>query len=506
MPAIARGHTEDQVRKRPVAGRASGDNARMLLDPDACWRALSTHDARFDGRFYVGVRSTRVYCRPVCRVRAPKRDNCRFYPSAAAAEAAGFRPCLRCRPELAPGFAAIDASARIVQAAVTLIESGFLESQSLEALALRIGVTSRHLRRVFDAELGVSPIDYAQTARLLLAKRLLSDTSLPVVDVAFASGFASVRRMNALFRDRYRMPPSRLRLQRGRRDDGLRFMLGYRPPYDWDRVLAFLAFRAIAGVEAREGDRFIRAIAIAHRGARHAGWIAIGHARRRAALDVTLSPSLSRVVPQALARVRHVFDLACDPHDVAAVLGPLAAAHPGLRVPGVFEGFEAGVRAIVGQQISVRGMVTLLGRVAARFGEPLDAGDTPVERTFPAAETLAEAGASDIASLGLPLARARSIVALARAVGDGLVLAPGVDVEATIDRLLALPGIGPWTAHYIAMRGLGWPDAFLATDLGVRKALNETATARIVAHAERWRPWRAYAVVHLWHSNLRETT
>jgi AraC family transcriptional regulator of adaptative response / DNA-3-methyladenine glycosylase II len=478
----------------------------MLLDPDACWRALSTHDARFDGRFYVGVRSTRVYCRPVCRVRAPKRENCRFYPSAAAAEAAGFRPCLRCRPELAPGFAAIDASARIVQAAVTLIEGGFLESQSLEALALRIGVTSRHLRRVFDAELGVSPIDYAQTARLLLAKRLLSDTSLPVVDVAFASGFASVRRMNALFRARYRMPPSRLRLQRGRREDGLRFMLGYRAPYDWERVLAFLAFRAIAGVEAREGERFVRAIAIVHRGARHAGWMSIGHARRRGALDVALSPSLSRVVPQALARVRHVFDLACDPHEVAAVLGPLAAAHPGLRVPGVFDGFEAGVRAIVGQQISVRGMVTLLGRLASRFGEPLGVAEAGVERTFPAADTLADASASDIAALGLPLARARSIVALARAVGDGLVLSPGVDVEATIDRLLALPGIGPWTAHYIAMRGLGWPDAFPSTDLGVRKALNETATARIVALAERWRPWRAYAVVHLWHLNLRETT
>jgi len=476
----------------------------MLLDADACWRALSAHDARFDGRFYVAVRSTGVYCRPVCRVRAPKRENCRFYPSAAAAEAAGFRPCLRCRPELAPGFAAVDATARTVQAAVTLIEGGFLESQSIEALAARIGVTSRHLRRVFVAELGVSPVEYAQTSRLLLAKRLLTDTAMPVTEVAFASGFASVRRMNALFSARYRMPPTRLRRERVARKAGLRFSLGYRPPYDWDAVLAFLDYRAIAAVERREGIAFRRSLAITHRGTRHAGWIEVAPARRRSALDVTLSPSLSRVVPQALARVGDVFDLACDPHEVGQVLGPLARRHPGLRVPGTFDGFEAGVRAIVGQQISVRRMVALLGHIARRFGTPLDDAPPGVALAFPDAARLAEASPDDVAALGMPKARARSIVSLARAVEDGLVLAPGVDVDATMERLLALPGIGPWTANYIAMRGLAWPDAFLPTDLGVRRALNETSTARIVAHAERWRPWRAYAVVHLWHSMTQE--
>jgi AraC family transcriptional regulator, regulatory protein of adaptative response / DNA-3-methyladenine glycosylase II len=496
----ARHPLEHQVRKRRVAHRGARDNARMLLDADACWRALATHDTRFDGRFYVGVRSTGVYCRPVCRVRAPKRENCRFYPSAAAAERAGFRPCLRCRPELAPGFAAVDASARIVQAGVALIEGGFLETQSLESLAGRIGVTSRHLRRVFDAELGVSPVEYAQTSRLLLAKRLLTDTSLPVTDIAYASGFASVRRLNALFNARYRMPPTRLRMQRATRVDGMRFMLGYRPPYAFDAVLAFLQFRAIGGVETRAGATFRRALAITHRGTRHAGWISVGQAKRREALEVQLSPSLLQVVPQVLARVRHVFDLACDPHEVAAVLGPLAAREPGMRVPGVFEGFEAGVRAIAGQQVSVRAMTTLLGRIADGFGEPLADAPDGVRRTFPDAQVLAEVAPASIAALGMPQARARSIVALARAVADGLVLAPGVDVPATVERLQALPGIGPWTAQYIAMRALAWPDAFLATDLGVRRALGQTSTPRIVALAERWRPWRAYAVIHLWTS------
>ena len=478
----------------------------MQLDPDACWRALSTHDARFDGRFYVGVRSTRVYCRPVCRVRTPRRENCRFYPSAAAAEAAGFRPCLRCRPELAPGFAAVDASARIVQAAVTMIESGFLEQQSLEALAARIGVTSRHLRRVFEAELGVSPVDYAQTARLLLAKRLLTDTALPVTDIAYASGFSSVRRMNALFHARYRMPPTRLRMRPHGAGDGLRFALGLRLPYDWDAMLAFLDYRAIGGVERREDRVFHRALAIEHRGSRHAGFVTVSRSPRRPALEVTVSRALSRVVPQVLSRVRHVFDLACDPHEVAAALGPLAAARPGLRVPGTFDGFEAGVRAIVGQQISVRAMVTMLGRIAGRFGTPLDEeAPAGIRLTFPDAAALACVAPEDVAALGMPRARARSIVALSRAVADGLVLAPGVDVESAIERLVALPGIGPWTAQYVAMRGLGWPDAFLPTDLGVRKALGETSAARIAAHAEAWRPWRAYAVVHLWHSNSGAT-
>jgi AraC family transcriptional regulator of adaptative response / DNA-3-methyladenine glycosylase II len=476
----------------------------MMLDADACYRALATHDNRFDGRFFVGVRSTGVYCRPVCTVRMPKRENCRFYASAPAAERDGFRPCLRCRPELAPGYAAVDATARVVQAAVALIDDGFLEDRSIEALADRIGVTARHLRRVFEAQLGVSPIAYAQTQRLLLAKRLLTDTSLPVTDVAFASGFASVRRMNALFASRYRLAPSRLRSQRVATADALTFTLGYRPPYAWEAMLEFLAFRAIAGVEARHGRAFRRALAIEHRGRLHAGWIEVAPAKAKPALVVRVSPSLSRVVPQALARVRHAFDVACDPIEVSRALGSLGAATPGLRVPGGFDGFEVGVRAIVGQQISVQRMAVLAGRIAQRFGAPLADAPAPLTHTFPAASVLADVPAAEIAALGMPRARAETIVTLARAVAEGLDLSPHVDPQATMEALVALRGIGPWTAQYIALRALGWPDAFLPGDLGVKRALGETREAGVLARAERWRPWRAYAVVHLWIGN-RET-
>ena len=473
----------------------------MLLDANACYRALATHDSRFDGRFFVGVRSTGIYCRPVCTVRMPKRENCRFFASAPAAERDGFRPCLRCRPELAPGYSPVDATARVVQAAVALIDDGFLEERSIEALADRIGVTSRHLRRVFEGELGVSPIAYAQTQRLLLAKRLLTDTSLPVTEVAFASGFASVRRMNALFASRYRLAPSTLRRQPAAAADSLVFTLGYRPPYAWEAMLAFLEFRAIAGVEARHGRAFRRAIAIEQRGKLHSGWIDVAPAKAKPALVVRMSPSLSRVVPQTLARVRHAFDVACDPLEVARALGPLAAATPGLRVPGGFDGFEIGVRAIVGQQISVRRMADLAGRIAQRFGTPLAGAPAPLTHTFPSASVIADVPSEALAALGMPRARAQTLVTLARAVVDGLDLSPHVDPQATMQSLTALRGIGPWTAQYIALRGLGWPDAFLPGDLGVKRALGVAREADVLARAERWRPWRAYAVIHLWTGN-----
>ncbi len=486
------------VRFRRARPEAAGDNAPVLLDPDSCYRAIRTHDARFDGRFFVGVRSTGIYCRPVCTVRLPKRENCRFYPSAAAAEGAGFRPCLRCRPELAPGYAAIDASARLAQAAVGFIEDGFLEGRSLEDLASRVGVTSRHLRRVFEAEFGVAPVEYAQTQRLLLAKRLLTDTAMPVTEVAFASGFASVRRLNALFHERYRMPPTRLRERPASHRDMLTFALAYRPPYAWNAMLDFLGQRSIAGVEVRDGRRFRRALALVHRGRRHVGWVQVSQLAGRPALAVQVSPSLSQVLPQVLARVRHVFDLACDPAEVSRALGALAAARPGLRVPGGFDGFEVGVRAIPGQQISVRAMTTLLGRIAARFGTAIADAPAGLALTFPEARELAERSVEDVAALGMPKARARTIVSFAKAVTEGLDLAPHGDVESTLARLRAIPGIVPWTAQYIAMRALGWPDAFLPTDVGVRRALDGESPARILARADAWRPWRAYAVMHLW--------
>ena len=475
----------------------------MPLDPDVCYRALAAHDPRFDGRFFVGVSSTRIYCRPVCSVRMPRRENCRFFPSAAAAEVAGYRPCLRCRPELAPGHASVDASEQLARGAVSLIEDGVLDAGGIEHLADRVGVTSRHLRRIFETQYGVSPIEYAQTQRLLLAKRLLTDTALPVTEVALASGFASVRRFNALFRTRYRMAPGRLRVHSevGALPATLAFELAFRPPYAWDAILEFLQARAIPGVEVVTGNAYARSVAVTHRGVDYAGRVEVRRARRKQALMIAVSPSLARAVPAVLSRVKHAFDLTCDPAIVADALGAIAVANPGLRVPGTFDGFELAVRAIVGQQVSVRGARTVLGRIAAEFGEPLSAGHGEIVRLFPTASRLAEASPAGVARIGMPLARARTIVTLASAVAAGeLVLQPESDIETTLDRLRQIRGIGAWTAHYIAMRALRWPDAFLEGDLIVRRALGVTQPARALARAESWRPWRAYAVMHLWRS------
>jgi AraC family transcriptional regulator of adaptative response / DNA-3-methyladenine glycosylase II len=474
-----------------------------MLSTDHCYRALLSKDSRFDGKFFVGVSSTGIYCRPVCTAKTPMRTRCTFFPSAAAAEGAGFRPCLRCRPELAPGNAGVDASQRIAHAAASLIDDGFLEEQDLALLAARLGVTDRHLRRVFRAEFGVAPVGYAQTQRLLLAKRLLTDTALPVTDIALASGFGSVRRFNALFQARYRMQPNRLRNQESKNvgNPAMRFELAYRPPLPWETMLAFLGQRAIRGVEAVVGDEYRRTASIAHGGVVHRGWIAVRPVARRAMLQVSMSAELAKVVPPVLARIKRLFDLACDPHAVAAQLGALTEAHPGLRVPGAFDGFELAVRAILGQQVTVKAATTLSGRLARTFGDPLETPWDALTHTFPGAQRIAALVVDDIASQGIIASRARSILALAGGIAAGtLVLAPGVDVDRTMAALRELPGIGEWTTQYIAMRALAWPDAFPHTDLGVMKALGETAPKRVLARAEPWQPWRAYAVMHLWHS------
>jgi AraC family transcriptional regulator of adaptative response / DNA-3-methyladenine glycosylase II len=481
----------------------------MTLDAQTCYRALRARDARFDGRFFVAVSSTRIYCRPVCTVKPPRRENCRFYPSAAAAESGGYRPCLRCRPELAPGNASIDATSRMAQAAASLIEDRTLDEEGLEAVAARLGITDRHLRRAFGAEFGVSPVEFAQTQRLLLAKRLLTDTALPVTEVAFASGFGSLRRFNALFKQRYRLKPSQLRGQPRKHinssgsivADALNFELSYRPPYDWPALSAFLAARAVAGVEMVEGGRYRRTARIRVDGKDHSGWIEVSPSPKKPALRVAVAASLAKALPPVLSRVKALMDLACNPAEISAALGPLAGAHPGLRVPGAFDGFEVAVRAILGQQVTVAAARTVAGRFAAAFGDRIETPFTGLSVLFPEAKRIAELPYGRIARLGMPGARARSLIALARAVADGdLDLMPNADIEATLDKLRALPGVGEWTAHYIAMRALAWPDAFPHGDFGVKKALGETDARKVLAAGEAWRPWRAYAVMHLWNS------
>jgi AraC family transcriptional regulator of adaptative response / DNA-3-methyladenine glycosylase II len=474
----------------------------MLLDSDQCYRALRAHDTRFDGRFFVGVRTTRIYCRPVCTAKPPLRENCRFFPSAAAAESQGFRPCLRCRPELAPGYAVIDANGRLAQAVAQRIEDGHLAEGSLADLAAALGVTDRHLRRVFQDEFGVAPVDYAQTQRLLLAKRLLTDTTLPVIDVAMASGFASLRRFNDLFRTRYRMTPSRLRRTAGARTPAgtHTFDLAYRPPYDWEAMLAFLARRAIPGVEAVDSRGYSRTVRVKSR-EELSGWLRVAPSPRRAALRVTVSASLAGALPMLLARVKRLFDLSCHPEEIEAALGPLAARHPGLRLPGAMDGFEVAVRAILGQQVTVLAATRIAARFAEAFGEPIVTPHPELRLLFPKASTIATLEPVAIAERGVVRTRARAIVELAREVASGtLRLDPSADVDATVAALDALPGIGPWTAQYVAMRALAWPDAFPHPDVAVLKAMTQSRAAAALATAEAWRPWRAYAVLHLWKS------
>jgi len=474
----------------------------MSLDAASCYRAYQARDARFDGRFFVGVTSTGIYCRPVCTARLPKPEHCRFFPSAAAAEAAGFRPCLLCRPESAPGLSTVRSGPRLAEAAVRLMGEGCLEDGGIEGLCARLGVTARHLRRVFKGRFGVSPVAFAQTQRLLLAKKLLTETSLPVTDVAFASGFSSLRRFNALFSSRYRLSPTRLRAHAAGESpatDAPSLRLGYRPPYDLASLLAFLGARAVDGVEEVEGGIYRRTVRLSRHGAAHAGWIAVGEAAGKNALRVTVSAGLMPVLPPVLARVSHLFDLDCDPWAIADGLGGLAAGHEGVRLPGAMDGFEVAVRAILGQQVTVAAARTLARRFVAAFGEPLETPFQALTTVFPDPERVAALSVDAIASLGVIAGRARAILALARAVRDGdVVLSPAADPGATLDALRALPGVGEWTAQYIAMRALGWPDAFPHTDHGVKKALGEADAKRVLQRAEAWRPWRAYAVMHLW--------
>jgi AraC family transcriptional regulator, regulatory protein of adaptative response / DNA-3-methyladenine glycosylase II len=473
----------------------------MELDSNACFRAVRAHDRRFDGRFFVGITSTHIYCRPICPSRPPKRCNMRFYSSAAAAEGAGFRPCLRCRPERAPGLASVDAVSRLVGAAIAGIEEHALSSAKVGELAASLGVSDRHLRRVTESELGVSPIELAQTQRLLLAKRLLGETNLNLTEIAFASGFGSVRRFNALFKSRYGLSPRALR-GTAAPAEGLHCQLEFRPPFAWRSLLDYLRLRAIPGVEMADAVHYRRTVSIDG----HQGWIAVSLGKKRNALNLEISPSLAPVIGAVIVRVKRLFDLGAVPDAVSAslsndpLLEKVVARLPGLRVAGAFDGFELAVRAILGQQVSVKGATTLAGRWAQAFGVPIATPYPALNRLAPSAQHMAAVAANDIAALGIVGARARCLAVLSVAVLERkVVLAFAPNVEEQIDALLRLPGIGPWTAQYIAMRALHWPDAFPSGDLMLMRAAN-ASRRQLEQLAEGWRPWRAYATHYLWQS------
>lgn len=478
----------------------------MQVTTENCLKALATHDPRFDGLFFIGVTSTGIYCRPVCTARPPSRKNLRFYERATQAEKAGFRPCLRCRPELAPGHAPVDAMKNLARVAAQRIDAGALaEGRSLESLAQELGVTSRHLRRTMQQELGVSPIELAQTRRLLLAKQLLTETRLPITQVAHSSGFESVRRFNGLFRSHYRLTPSTMRRASAKNSDvsSLSLTLAYRPPYDWLRLLRFFAHRAAEGAETVHGEVYSRTLAMG----KYRGWLSVRPMADRNALRVTLAEGLAPALPRIMGKLRRMFDLDARPDLIAtplladAKLAPLVKRFPGARLPGSMNGFEVAARAIIGQRISVAAATTIAGRFTCKFGETLETPIADLTCIAPTCERIAEAKVSEIAALGLTKVRAESLIALGkfwaeRNLEEISVLHP----EQFMEEIQELPGIGPWTANYIAMRALSWPDAFPSGDLVLCRMAGEIPPKQLEAMSEAWRPWRAYAAILLWNS------
>jgi len=485
----------------------------LALSGDVYARALDARDARFDGVFFVGVTTTRIYCRPVCPSRISFRSHRRFFGSAAAAEGAGFRPCLRCRPELAPGCAPVDAIPRLATAAARRIEAGALNGQSVAELARSLGVSERHLRRAFERELGVSPIALAQTHRLLLAKRLLADTNLSVTRIAFASGFQSLRRFNAAFRAQYRMPPSALVRSARSEMEGefVRLTLAYRPPFAWRELCNVLAGDAIGGVEAVEGARYGRTVSIGGRSgvffaedASAQATHAKGH-RARNFVRVDVSPSLVPALMPLLARLRQLFDLDADParideHLAQTGLGAAVALVPGIRIPGGIDGFDIALRALLrGRVFSASPTSDLAARVTRAIGESIETGFPRLSHLTPSAERVAEAGSAKLCAFGVPRHRADAVVALARLVAGGeLRLEPGSDAIETRRALMQIRGIGDQLATVIVMRTLSWPDAFPFACGSMAHAANAASAPAFRALAERWRPWRAYAAMQLW--------
>lgn len=493
----------------------------MAFDADAAYQAILTRDARFDGRLFVGVTSTGIYCRPICRVRTPMKKNCRFFDTPAQAEAAAFRPCLKCRPEIAPGpglaWTVMDASSTLARQAALGLDADAAggdeeEVPSIAALAARLGVSDRHLRRIFAAEHGVTPLQYVQTRRLLLAKQLLTDTCMPVAQVALASGFRSLRRFNAAFADSYRMNPGRLRRVSAEdaaatrvngADVAVTVTLGYRTPYDIAALLRFIAARAIPGIEVVDGlaiRRTLRAGTLAAQ----PGWIEAAFAPAAAQVRLRFAPALAASSGRVVSATRRWLDLDAAPDAIDTALIELPGA-PGLRLPGCLDAFELAVRAILGQQVTVAAARSLACRLSERFGEIVETPWAGIARTFASPERLAAAPVSSIAELGIIGMRASAICALAQAwVPLAALLQPRSDPALLIERLCLVPGIGPWTAHYVAMRVLGWPDAFPPNDVAVRKAMTQLfgieSPRAAHARAQAWQPWRSYAVLRLWNT------
>lgn len=478
----------------------------------ALYDVFASGDPRFDGKLFVGVSSTGIYCRTVCTAKMPRYENCTFFRTAAEAEAAGYRPCMTCRPEVAPGVSAVDARASLARRAASVIRAQCAVPGGVEAIAAKLGYTGRHLRRAFASEYGVTPSQYAQTCRLLLAKSLLTDSDLPVALVAEASGFGSARRFNDVFMERYRLTPTDLRKRAGNGaapSGTITVHLGYRPPYRFLELLSFFRERQMEEVELVNETEYARTVHMEEPGGNVAcGWLRIENDSKRNRLVVTMSESLAPCVPQVVARVRSMFDVDCDPQAIARGLASLddivpGAVREGTRLPGCFDPFETSCRAVLGQQVSITAANKLAARIVKRYGAPVETGVDGLTRAFPTpADMIAlERIEGVFGELGVLRTRSRAIAQIARMLETGaLDFGPGALAAKQIETLLSIKGIGPWTANYIAMRALSYPDAFLEDDTGVAHALPNMTPKRRLKAAEGWRPWRSYAVVSLWNS------
>jgi AraC family transcriptional regulator, regulatory protein of adaptative response / DNA-3-methyladenine glycosylase II len=484
-------------------GETMGPKGLILIDAmnsQQYYEALIARDQRFDGVFFVGVKTTGIYCRPICPSRRPQMRHCEFFRLAAAAEVAGYRPCLRCRPELAPGNAPIDTEQKLVGAALRYLDRVEEADQTIPELASAFRISDRHFRRLLTNQLGVSPIQFMQTRRLLLAKQLLTDTNLSINDVALASGFKSLRRFNSLFKERYRLSPTGLR--NGSKKpvasrSACTFCLGYRSPFSWETVLRYFHRRSYRGAEQINENQYSRTVRI---GALR-GWLIAENDSSAHSLRVQLASELLPALLTLVSRLRRLFDLDASPDRIAATLGPLGAKNSGIRVPGAFDGFEIALRAVLGQQISVPAATTIAARIVERFGEKVDTPFPGLKFMVPTPAQIAAASLGDLRKLGLTNARASTVAALAKAVASGQIdFLNTTSWEESVKKLTEVPGIGPWTASYIAMRVLGWPDAFPHQDLGLRKALSVKKASDALALSEKWRPWRAYAAMQLWNS------
>ncbi len=475
------------------------------FDTRALDRARSSRDPRFDGKFFIAVTSTRIYCRPICTVRDAKRANIRYYFSAAAAAAAGYRPCLRCRPEAAPGTAAWQGTSAVVRRGLRLIDQGVLDHRSVDDLAGKLGVGPRHLDRLFVQHLGATPIVLAQTRRLHFAKRLLDETDLSISEIALASGFGSLRRFNCVFRKTYERAPRDLRRRTlsgggSRRADTVILRLAFRPPYDFGRMLAFLQARALPGVEGVDATRYSRTVRTGNGDA----IVRVGLMDRENALELQVTGAVPADLFELSSAARRAFDVSADPSQIAEafrwdpILGPLVARSPGLRITGAWDPFECAVRAILGQQISVAGARTLATRLVERLGTRAESAAPGLTTLFPSARAIAD---GDLRGLGLTNGRIVSIQSLAQAV-VALRIDFAAGTDEIVEALKQIPGVGQWTAQYVALRALGDPDAFPASDLILRRTAGgkdgSLSEAGLESRGNAWRPWRGYAAMYLW--------